>query len=187
MKSGSQSSMLQLSRWLARLQAIGFGFLLLFLVELTCRFFGFGQKDAGNDPFVGFSALEPLFALNPLNNRYELRPERSVYLINDGFHRYKDSDTFRIFVLGGSTVQGRPYAIQTAFPKWLEINLGLAFPGRKFEAVNCGGISYASYRLIPIMEECLAYDPDLFIVCTGQNEFLEARTYIERMGSYLHY
>jgi hypothetical protein len=61
--------MVRLSLWLSRLQAIGFAFLLLFLVELACRFFGFGQKDAGNDPFVGFSALEPLFALNPLNNR----------------------------------------------------------------------------------------------------------------------
>jgi lysophospholipase L1-like esterase len=167
----------KISRWLNRLQAIGFGFLLLLLIELTCLFFGFGKKELDNDPFVGFSALEPLFALNPLNNRYETRPERISYFLEDSFFRKKSSDTFRIFVFGGSTVQGRPYALETAFPKWLQINLKAAFPNKEFEVVNCGGISYASYRLVPIIEECLAYEPDLFILCTGQNEFLEARTY----------
>jgi tetratricopeptide (TPR) repeat protein len=177
MKTAPPSPANRLSRWLTRIQAIGFGFVILALIEFSCRVLGFGHRDVGHDPFVGFSAVEPLFALNPLTNHYDLRPERSMYFISDGFDRFKDPKTFRIFVLGGSTVQGRPYAIQTAFPKWLEINLQLAYPDRKFEAVNCGGISYASYRLLPIMEECLAYEPDLFIVCTGQNEFLEARTY----------
>lgn len=166
-----------LSTWLTRLQAIGFGFLLLLLIELSCRFFGFGDTRPGYDPFVGFSALEPLFALNPLNNHYETRPERFPYFLKDSFFKKKSSDTFRIFVFGGSTVQGRPYAIQTAFPKWLQINLEAALPDKNFEVINCGGISYASYRLVPIIEECLAYEPDLFILCTGQNEFLEARTY----------
>jgi len=177
MKPAAESSELRMSRWLTRLQAIGFGFLLLFIIEGTCRIIGFGKKGVGNDPFVGFSAQEPLFALNPLKNRYETRVERMLYFVKDGFNRYKDADTFRIFVFGGSTVQGRPYSIETAFPQWLQIELELAFPNKKFEVVNCGGISYASYRLVPIVEECLAYQPDLFILCTGQNEFLEARTY----------
>lgn len=165
------------SRWLTRLQAVGFGVLLLLLIEGGFRLAGFGGDDLGEDPFVGFSAVEPLFALNPIKNQYELRPERGLYFVTDAFPRHKEADTFRIFVLGGSTVQGRPYSIETAFPKWLQINLKLAHPDKKFEVVNCGGISYASYRLVPILRECLNYEPDLFILCTGQNEFLEARTY----------
>ena len=43
--------------------------------------------------------------------------------------------------------------------------------------VNCGGVSYAAYRLVPIVLEVLQYDPDLIILCTGNNEFLERRTY----------
>ena len=43
--------------------------------------------------------------------------------------------------------------------------------------VNCGGISYASYRLVPILEEVLGYEPDLIILYTGHNEFLEDRTF----------
>ena len=165
------------SRWLTRLQAVGFGILLVLLIEGGLQLAGFGGEDLGEDPFIGFSAMEPLFALNSKANRYELRPERSTYFVSDGFTRHKDSDTFRIFVLGGSTVQGRPYSIETAFPKWLQINLELAHPNKKFEVVNCGGISYASYRLVPILKECLNYEPDLLILCAGQNEFLEARTY----------
>jgi lysophospholipase L1-like esterase len=55
--------------------------------------------------------------------------------------------------------------------------LKAADPSREWQVVNCGGISYASYRLLPIMQELLAHKPDMFIVCTGQNEFLEERTY----------
>ena len=52
-----------------------------------------------------------------------------------------------------------------------------AWPDRKSEVVNCGGISYASYRLVPILEEVLNYEPDLIVVYTGHNEFLEDRSY----------
>ena len=43
--------------------------------------------------------------------------------------------------------------------------------------VNCGGVSYASYRLAPIIDEILGYEPDLIVLYTGQNEFLEDREY----------
>ena len=51
--------------------------------------------------------------------------------------------------------------------------------------INCGGVSYASYRLVPILQECLGYQPDAFVLCTGHNEFLEDRTYgsLRRSGS----
>ena len=48
---------------------------------------------------------------------------------------------------------------------------------RQYETVNCGGLSYASYRLTAILDEVLGYDPDLVIVATGHNEFLEDRSY----------
>jgi len=172
-----QSQLPKVSRWLTRLQAIGIGCLLLLLIEGAFRLLGYGDDTLGNDPLVGFSSLEPLFALKPDSNEYETRRERYPYFIQERFPHKKGTDTFRIFAFGGSTVQGRPYSIQTAFPKWLQINLETAFPSKHFEVINCGGISYASYRLVPIVEECLDYEPDLFILCTGQNEFLEARTY----------
>ena len=54
-----------------------------------------------------------------------------------------------------------------------------AEPSRRHEVLNCGGISYASYRLTHIAEEVVAYEPDAIVVLTGHNEFLERRSYPE--------
>ena len=43
--------------------------------------------------------------------------------------------------------------------------------------INAGGISYASYRVAVVIKELARYEPDLFIIYTGHNEFLEERTY----------
>ena len=45
--------------------------------------------------------------------------------------------------------------------------------------INAGGISYASYRVKVVLRELLSYDPDLIVIYTGHNEFLESRTYPE--------
>ncbi|MDA7660605.1 hypothetical protein N8702_02740, partial [Verrucomicrobia bacterium] len=80
--------------------------------------------------------------------------------------------------MGGSTVQGRPYSVKTSFTSWLRLALQTQDPEKKFEVINCGGVSYASYRLVPVLQECLnQYDPDLILICTGNNEFLEDRSY----------
>src|SRR5262249_39250617 len=65
----------------------------------------------------------------------------------------------------------------TSFSGWLREILRAAAPGRNWEIVNAGGVSYASYRVAALMEELVRYSPDLFIVYSGQNEFLERRTY----------
>jgi hypothetical protein len=115
--------------------------------------------------------------LNESGTSFETASERHFYFCPQSFSAVKKEDTFRIFCLGGSTVQGRPYSVETSFSTWLKFNLDLVYPENTIEMVNCGGISYASYRLVPIMEELLTYEPDLIILCTGQNEFLEERTY----------
>ena len=72
---------------------------------------------------------------------------------------------------------GRPYDDATSFPAWLRELLPLVDGERKWEVINAGGISYASYRLAALMEELNRYEPDLYIIYTGHNEFLEERTY----------
>jgi tetratricopeptide (TPR) repeat protein len=115
--------------------------------------------------------------LDSSGTNFETAEERLKYFCPQSFAAEKGPQTFRIFCLGGSTVQGRPYSVETSFTTWLKLNLNAARPQTDFEVVNCGGISYASYRLVPIMRELLDYEPDLFIIYTGQNEFLEDRTY----------
>ncbi len=174
-------------KWKMRLAAIGFGFAILGAIEGLCHLFNWGAPDYSEDPFVGFRAEKPLFQLIPTSDEYVTARDRQKAFVEERFSRKKPDKTFRIFCLGGSTVQGRPYSIETSFTTWLKISLQAAYPQYRWEVINAGGISYASYRLVPILDECLQYEPDLFIVGTGHNEFLEDRTYakIKRLAGSL--
>lgn len=163
--------------WLLRLIAIAFGLALLAGFEGLCRLCNWGRPELHDDPFVGFRAVRPLFVLSEDGKHYEIPKSRQGYFRPQSFLADKPDDEYRIFCLGGSTVQGRPYAVETSFTTWLEISLQAADPRRRWKVVNCGGVSYASYRLTPIFEEVLHYEPDLIILCTGHNEFLESRTF----------
>lgn len=162
-----------------RLAAILVGLMPLLAFEGICRLAGWGLPAACDDPFVGFSATRPLFALNDDGSRYEIAKGRLTHFQPDSFAAQKPPGEFRIFCLGGSTVQGRPYSIETSFTTWLQLSLQVADPSRSWRVVNCGGVSYATYRLTPVLEEVLNYQPDLIIFYEGHNEFLEDRTYAE--------
>ncbi len=165
-------------RWLCfRLAMIVIVFSPLLLLELALRWFVAPAPPVLEDPYVSFSGLRPLFVLDSTGTRYEIAEERFPFFCYQSFAATKQAHTFRIFCLGGSTVQGRPYAVETSFTCWLKLNLDADASEKKYEVINCGGISYASYRLAPMMRELLTYEPDLFIVYTGHNEFLEDRTY----------
>lgn len=149
----------------------------LVLAEVVLRLFVPVPAPSTDDPYISFTGMRPLFLLDSSTGRYNTSEDRLAAFQPQSFAAEKGPNTFRIFCLGGSTVQGRPYSVETSFTSWLELNLRAARPKIDYEVVNCGGISYASYRLVPIIREVLQYEPDLFIVYTGHNEFLEDRTY----------
>jgi tetratricopeptide (TPR) repeat protein len=71
-----------------------------------------------------------------------------------------------------------------AFCRWLELYLQAADPARRYQCVNAGADSYASYRVVRLMRELVRHQPDLFVVYTGHNEFLEERTYGHLLGAH---
>lgn len=160
-----------------RAAAVMLGLAPFALAESALLILDWGRPTYGDDPFMGFSAVRPLFVPSDDGTRYEISPSRQSFFRPESFAIDKPTDEFRIFCLGGSTVQGRPYSIETSFTTWLQMDLQSAAPSRRWEVVNCGGVSYASYRLVPILKEVLGYEPDLIILYTGHNEFLEDRTY----------
>lgn len=136
------------------------------------------------DPFLGFASVSPLFekreGAGPSGEAiYVSRESKLPWFNHQEFRAEKPSDGFRVFAFGGSTTFGRPYDHRTAFPNWLEVLLRASDPSTEYEVVNAGGVSYASYRIIHLMNEMVEYEPDLFVVYTGHNEFLEDRTYSE--------
>ena len=183
----SRSSTGRFRRWAFRLAAIGFGFSLVVLVEVFLAAFGMGDVERQEDPFIGFQGIRPLFLRSEDGTRYEIPQARQNFFAYESFPAAKPADEFRIFCLGGSTVRGRPYSTETSFTRWLEIALNNTDATRRWRVINCGGVSYASYRLVPILKEVLRYEPDLILVYTGHNEFLEARTYghIKRRSAFV--
>ncbi len=169
-----------------KLLLIAFGLLVaglfLVVVELTLALLGLGDADRFSDPYVGFESTTDLFSERSLDDgtRAFATAEAKLEFFNlQSFPVAKAPGTYRIFTLGGSTTAGRPYDDQVSFSRWLERYLGAADPSRHFEVINAGAISYASYRVVVVMKELVRYSPDLFIVYTGHNEFLEERTYRE--------
>lgn len=163
--------------WLFRVVAIAAGMLPIVLAEVGLRLLNLPRLSAALDPIVDLHNLRPLFELDRATGQYRISQERMNLFRPASFDAVKGSGTFRVFCLGGSTTQGEPYGTETAFGQWLKLNLQALDPDRKFEVVNCGGLSYASYRVRTILQEVLRYDPDLVVLYTGQNEFLERRSY----------
>jgi tetratricopeptide (TPR) repeat protein len=148
--------------------------------ELVLALAGVRPLLLSEDPLVGFADNIPQFikASRQDGAQMYITPQNKLTLFNfQEFPRQKDKKAYRIFCVGGSTTYGRPYLDPLSFCGWLRAYLQAADPSRKWEVINVGGISYASYRVARVMDELKDYQPDLFIVYSGQNEFLEQRSY----------
>jgi tetratricopeptide (TPR) repeat protein len=149
------------------------------LVELILALAGVHPVLVDEDPYVGFSSSIELFQPTGDGARLETAPNKLGWFNYQVFPASKPAGTVRVFTLGGSTTYGRPFEDTTSFSGWLRAYLRSAEPTTRWEVINAGGISYASYRVVTLMEELVEYEPDLFIIYSGNNEFLEQRTYGE--------
>lgn len=164
------------------------------LLEVTLALIGVRSPLADEDPYVGFESSIRLFEPRPLDatpadesvehpatedspTSLQTAENKLAFFNPQRFLLNKPADVVRVFCVGGSTTFGRPYDDRTSFAAWMRELLPEADPGRRWEVINAGGISYASYRVATVMEELSNYSPDLFVIYTGHNEFLEERTY----------
>lgn len=159
------------------LLAICVGVLPLVLLEGIFHVFDIASPEQVVDSSSGFSGHQPLFSLSEDKTSYVTTRNRALYFGDQTFAARKPKDTYRMFFLGGSTVRGRPFEVNSAFAKWVALELNHRSHSTKYESVNCGGLSYASFRLKHISREVVHYQPDLLVLATGHNEFLENRTF----------
>lgn len=139
------------------------------------------RPGTSDDPYVGFSSYSPV--MRPTRDDsgeivFHTAPNKLVWFNHQTFPLKKPDGTRRIICVGGSTTYGRPFADATSYSGYLRRLLPLADPSHRYEVINAGGVSYASYRVAAVMQEFAAYEPDLFIVYSVHNEFLERRTYV---------
>jgi hypothetical protein len=89
-------------------------------------------------------------------------------------HSPKQKDSFRIFVYGGSTVEGAPIK-EFSFVSQLEFWLREIHPEKSLEVYNFGRGARPSAYVLGMVEKSITHDPDLLIVLSGHNEFLIKR------------
>jgi lysophospholipase L1-like esterase len=152
--------------------------------ELLLRAAGLGEGAPGYDPFSGFSTAIPLLVPDEEPGAEGwMRVSRARLGAGQPLERQrrflaqKPPGTFRIFVAGGSTAAGVPYLLSESFSGWLERRLQAALPDVPVEVVNIALSGYGSRRVELALREAAAWEPDLFIVYTGHNEWAEPRFY----------
>jgi tetratricopeptide (TPR) repeat protein len=146
-------------------------------VELVLWVGGVRTLAEGRDPFEGFSERGRVFRLDAERGVYETAPGAAFSFNEQRFQAPKPPESFRVFVLGGSSAYGFPWGARVAFPEQLRAGLHAVWPERTIEVINAGGMSYASHRLRILTHEVLEYEPDLLVIYGGHNEFIERRFY----------
>jgi tetratricopeptide (TPR) repeat protein len=81
----------------------------------------------------------------------------------------KAPGTYRIFVLGESVAWGDPDPTY-GFARYLEVMLRERFPQVKFEVINASITAINSHVLLPMVKDLVQYQPDLFVIYTGNTE-----------------
>jgi tetratricopeptide (TPR) repeat protein len=93
---------------------------------------------------------------------------------NERFKKKKESDTYRIFVLGESTTAGFPYMVNGSFHRWLKYRLMFAFPEKNFEIINLALTAVSSYTIADFAKQIVGYQPDAVLIYVGHNEYYGA-------------
>jgi len=116
------------------------------------------------------------YQLNPnVAKRYFSSNQIAIpQLFEEVFPVQKSPNTFRIFFLGGSTTAGFPFELNARVSSLLEDRLQALFPEKTIEVVNFGISAVNSYTVLDFMPELIRYQPDLFLIYMGHNEFYGA-------------
>jgi len=157
-------------KWGFRVAAICLALLPFFLIEFTLRLCGMGYETRLVVPMPD-AAVPNTFQFNPA-------ADRAYYGVVDlwgpdprPFQIPKPADTFRIVVIGGSTVAGFPYPFELALPHQLEAVLASQHSERQFEVLNTGMTAITSTSEVDNVRQAIACQPDLIVAHTGHNEF----------------
>ncbi|MGD1894878.1 MAG: hypothetical protein ACFB15_30315 [Cyclobacteriaceae bacterium] len=146
------------------------------VTEAVVQRLGSGRKAS---PFVSYQNMRDVFTVSNLGGiDYYVRTDYHPYILSGlRFRAVKPPNTFRVFCLGGSAALGWPHPPAQSYPAFLAKKLQLLYPDKEFEMINVAASTYASYRVKTIFDEIIHYQPDLILLYTGNNEFLERILY----------
>lgn len=146
---------------------------ILLILEISLRAGNYGKNYS---TFVKLPDLvEGYLFFNPeLPQKYFSDESVVPSVIPDAFKDIKDSSSFRVFVLGGSSTAGYPYPTNASFTRQLRRRFQLLYPDTNFEVINLGVSAMNSIFMADIIDDVLEQSPDVILVYAGHNEYYGA-------------
>ncbi len=143
------------------------------LLEIFLRIINYGSK---YNVFIPESKAHPdRLVLNPdIAQKYFTNLKHFPIPTSEAFDKIKKPNTFRIFVLGESSVQGFPYVVTASFPDYLKRRLEILYPDKNIEVINCGISAINSFTIRDFTPSIIRQKPDLVLIYTGHNEYYGA-------------
>ena len=164
--------------WLYRIFSILVGFMLVGVVEVLLHLVpGLSPQplvitlaEKGDDAVV--RSINPLYPAIYFSQHHKGQRLARGRMAPRPFVEPSALPTYRVAVVGASTVQGFPHPRRLAAAAFLEAMLQDALPNRQVEVFNLGITSIASFAVAQTLADALPLlKPDAVVVYTGHNEF----------------
>ncbi|MGR3810537.1 SGNH/GDSL hydrolase family protein [Jiulongibacter sp. NS-SX5] len=149
-------------------------FVALLLLEVALRLFGNGTNYNFFNSIEGANGERYRVLNSAISKKYFKDSEFKSDDQSDLFLEEKTDSTFRVFVMGASTVVGYPFYKGGSFPRMLKQRLSFTFPDKNIEVVNTGITAVNSYTLWDFTKPIIEQKPDLVIIYAGHNEYYGA-------------
>jgi tetratricopeptide (TPR) repeat protein len=144
--------------------------LFFLLLEIFLRIFNYGY-----DTGTWSNVSERHLGLNPdVPRRYFYSVKNVPNSIQDVFLEEKMPNTFRVFVLGGSSAAGYPFMPFGSFSRYIRQRLEIVYPETRIEVVNLALTAVNSYTIRDFIPDVLEKEPDLILIYAGHNEYYGA-------------
>lgn len=129
----------------------------------------------GTDTTTWVNISSKYMGLNPdLAKRYFYTVKKVPKSIQDVFEIEKQNNSFRVFVLGGSSAAGYPYMPLGSFSRYIRRRLELTYPKLNIEVVNISLTAVNSFTIRDLIPDVLKQSPDLILIYAGHNEYYGA-------------
>ena len=144
--------------------------LFLILLEFTLSFFDYG-KDYSQWVEIAPGQL----VLNPdVAYRYFHSTEGIPYSNQNSFYKDKKPNSFRVFIMGGSSAAGYPYTPNGDFGLYIKKKLEILYPKQEIEIINVSLTATNSYTIRDLLPGVIDQNPDLILIYAGHNEYYGA-------------
>ena len=158
--------------------------MVIILLEFVLRWTW--DEDRELDVFVQDPYASDYYVVNQsAGKRYFSGNRFGAFGTQDVFLKKKLENGLRIFVFGGSSTAGYPYLFSGSFPAMIQQRLEALYPEKSIEVINLGMTAVNSFTIKDFARDALRFDPDMFIIYAGHNEFYGALGSASSQGSFL--